>query len=178
MAGADKPSTHNQYGGRSMVSSLSRGQWHRPDWTSSSVDVLHVPLPLSASSRGRSAVMVRVTDVWRICRTETRRFAFRFLNHDKNWRRNLAITYAVSVWSMIGFVAYMQWQTKDTVVERPKTANVDFPDLEEDPSQRRKQKFEFSAVIDYKENHVPYTTRIYQYFMSTDKKSDGDSTKN
>ncbi|CAJ0920434.1 unnamed protein product [Ranitomeya imitator] len=122
--------------------------------------------------------MVRVTDVWRFYRTETRRLAFRFPDRGTNWRRNMAITYAVSVWSMIGFVAYMQWQKKDTVLEKPKTANEAFPDLEEDPTQKRKQKFEFSAVVEYKENHVPYTTRIYQYFTSNEKKSGSDATEN
>ncbi|XP_073529470.1 small integral membrane protein 26 [Phyllobates terribilis] len=123
--------------------------------------------------------MVRVTDVWRFYRTDTRHRAF-WLPGGRNWRRNLALTYAVSVWSMIGFVAYMQWRKKDTVtvVERPKTDNDAFADRDEDPLQRRKQKFEFSSVFEYKENPVPYTTRIYQYFTSNAKKSDSDSTEN
>ncbi|KAM4040761.1 uncharacterized protein ACNLHF_012029 [Anomaloglossus baeobatrachus] len=131
--------------------------------------------------RVKAAVMVRVTDVWRFSRTQvfqTRR-AFWLPEGNQDWRRRLALTYAVSVWSMIGFVTFMHWSTKDKPrVERPKTEDEDFMDLEEDASQKRKSRVTFSAIVEYKENHVPYTTRIYQYFTSNDKKSDSGSTEN
>lgn len=122
--------------------------------------------------------MVRVTNVLRFCKTEARRLAFWLPKGTGDWRRRMALTYAVSAWSMMGFVAYMQWQSKGTV----KSSKTDetLLDIEEnpDPSQERKQKISFSASIEYKENPVPYTTRIYQYFTSSNKPSDSGSTEN
>ncbi|KAM3929845.1 uncharacterized protein RB166_003587 [Leptodactylus fuscus] len=121
--------------------------------------------------------MMRLTGLLRFHKTDVRRLSFWYPRNKENWRQRLALTYAVSVWSMIGFVAYMQWQDKSLFGVSKKDEETE-TDLEEEPSQGRKQKITFSASVEYRENHVPYTTRIYKYFTSSNKTSDSGSKEN
>ncbi|XP_056419355.1 small integral membrane protein 26 [Hyla sarda] len=121
--------------------------------------------------------MVTLTHVLRFYRTEVRCLASWTPKPDQHWRRRLALTYAVSVWSMIGFVAFMQWRNKEPMGS-PKPDSESLMDIEEEPSEGRKQKFVFSSSIQYKENSIPYTERLYQYFTSSNKTSDSGSTEN
>ncbi|XP_071996744.1 small integral membrane protein 26 [Engystomops pustulosus] len=120
--------------------------------------------------------MVRLGHVLRIHTTEVRRLAFWRPTSGENWRSRMALTYALSVWSMIGFVAFMEWTKKDTF-QRPK-ADEEFPVIEDDPVEKRKQRFEISTSVKYRENQVPFSTKIYEYFTSSNKTSDSGSSEN
>ncbi|KAG9484237.1 hypothetical protein GDO78_009903 [Eleutherodactylus coqui] len=143
---------------------VGRGVSH---WTICSANDVSV---LWASS---GAVMVRLSSVLRFQKRKTSWLLAWLPENMENWRSRLALTYAMTVWSMIGFVAFMNFRTKDKNTAPP-TDEDPFLHPEADPFESR-QSVSSSIVMEYKPN--PVSTRLYQFFTPNNKTSDSQSTE-
>ncbi|KAJ8001877.1 hypothetical protein DPEC_G00173960 [Dallia pectoralis] len=77
------------------------------------------------------------------------------------WNVRVSMLYAFGIWTMLGTYGYYQYMGRNdekTVVEEKET----LPNPREVTIQRPHMK----TTIIYKENFVPYTTRIYNFLNS------------
>lgn len=78
------------------------------------------------------------------------------------WNKRMSVIYAIGVWSMLGSYGYYVYTRGD---EYPLKKS----DIEEQPPNPNEAVFETAhtkTTIVYKENFVPYSTRIVRLFKS------------
>ncbi|XP_035032621.2 small integral membrane protein 26 [Hippoglossus stenolepis] len=77
------------------------------------------------------------------------------------WNKRVSAVYAVGIWTMIGSYAYSKYtgRNEDKPAKREEK-------VEEDPKQVVYVTAHTKTIIVYKEDFVPYSTRIYNFIKS------------
>ncbi|XP_030052094.1 small integral membrane protein 26 [Microcaecilia unicolor] len=90
------------------------------------------------------------------------------------WNTRVSLVYAIGIWTMLGSFGYFQVKRKrenleaepDAVEAQGKTGALG-NDLPFQPTPEEKRTgFYMSQTVTYKENFVPYSTRIYNFISS------------
>ncbi|KAJ3614905.1 hypothetical protein NHX12_018474 [Muraenolepis orangiensis] len=76
------------------------------------------------------------------------------------WNNRAALLYAVGAWTMIGSVGYYSYKGYVTVNKNNKKEEVE----PENPNQLVYRTAHTRTVVVCKEDFVPYTTRVYNFF--------------
>ncbi|XP_053565280.1 small integral membrane protein 26 [Bombina bombina] len=84
------------------------------------------------------------------------------------WNKRFSLVYAFGVWSMIGTYALYHYKKKREKAAKIQEKGVE-EELQEDilplesKAEERKPGFHAGHSIAYKDNFVPYSTRIYNF---------------
>ncbi|XP_073708176.1 small integral membrane protein 26-like [Garra rufa] len=76
------------------------------------------------------------------------------------WNRNAALMYAVGVWTTIGY-AYYKYTIGDIKVEKKVVEEENNPNVKTHETKR------IQTTIIYKEDSVPHTTMLSNFYKST-----------
>ncbi|XP_068452545.1 small integral membrane protein 26-like [Clinocottus analis] len=79
------------------------------------------------------------------------------------WNKRVSIVYAVGIWTMVGSYAYISYFGRNDDTSVKKKEEVEEP---ENPNQVVHQTAHCKTVIVYREDFVPYTTRISNFLRS------------
>ncbi|XP_076871356.1 small integral membrane protein 26-like [Brachyhypopomus gauderio] len=84
------------------------------------------------------------------------------------WNKRASLLYAIGVWTALGSVGFYTYRHRND----PK---VEMPKEEEDarPNAKQFKSSYVSGTIVYKENFVPYSTRLLKFFGLTPDSSSG-----
>ncbi|XP_029920904.1 small integral membrane protein 26-like [Myripristis murdjan] len=80
------------------------------------------------------------------------------------WNTRVSILYAVGVWSMVGSYAYYRYHgyfDENTVKKEEEETTVPV-----NPREKVYETAHTKTIIVYKEDFVPYSTRIYNFIKS------------
>ncbi|KAF7664705.1 hypothetical protein LDENG_00168790 [Lucifuga dentata] len=92
------------------------------------------------------------------------------------WNTRVSIVYAAGVWTMIGSYAYYKYTGRYD--EKPKKKEEKEVKEPENPNEVVYETAHTKTIIIYKEDFVPFTTRIYNFIKSFSKDSGtGDDQK-
>ncbi|XP_060949567.1 small integral membrane protein 26-like [Limanda limanda] len=91
------------------------------------------------------------------------------------WNKRVSAVYALGIWTMIGSYAYYQYTSGDEDKPGKRKERVE---EQEDPNQVVYVTPHTKTVIVYKEDFVPYSTRILSFIKSfSGGPGTGDSDK-
>ncbi|XP_061833376.1 small integral membrane protein 26-like [Nerophis lumbriciformis] len=85
------------------------------------------------------------------------------LKNVKNWHKGLSAVYALGVWTMI--VSYGYYRYTGRLDDLPSQIEEESPD-KTNPKNVFHQTAHTKTIIIYKNDFVPYTTRIYNFVQS------------
>ncbi|XP_043912926.1 small integral membrane protein 26 [Protopterus annectens] len=81
------------------------------------------------------------------------------------WNMGVSLIYAVGIWTVIGTAGYVRMKRNpdsQTVKEQPSMTIASESSIEENQQKGSR----FKTTITYKENFVPYSTRLYNFVQS------------
>nr|XP_033793696.1 small integral membrane protein 26 [Geotrypetes seraphini] len=96
------------------------------------------------------------------------------------WNTRVSLIYAIGIWSMLGTFGYFQIKRKrenpeagpDAVEAQDKTEELE-NDIHFQPTpEEERTGFYMTQTVTYKENFVPYTTRLYNFISHLSNASD------
>ncbi|XP_043843968.1 small integral membrane protein 26 [Dromiciops gliroides] len=77
------------------------------------------------------------------------------------WHRRMSLIYLIGAWTTAGSILYSSWKRKQAL---DKEEPLKDEDSVEKPEPRR--GFYVETIVTYKENFVPFSTRLYNYWKS------------
>ncbi|XP_049576759.1 small integral membrane protein 26 [Syngnathus scovelli] len=84
----------------------------------------------------------------------------------KKWNRIVSTVYAFGVWTMIGSVGYLYYTGRFKNSADSTQNEKDKKELPKNLNEIEFQTAHSKTIIIYKNDFVPYTTRIYNFFQS------------
>ncbi|XP_036606939.1 small integral membrane protein 26 [Trichosurus vulpecula] len=89
------------------------------------------------------------------------------------WYRRMSLVYLIGAWTTVGSICLSRWKRRQPLAKEEALKDEDLAKEEsledkafsvEKPEARR--GFYVETIVTYKENFVPYTTRLYNYWKS------------
>ncbi|XP_072490652.1 small integral membrane protein 26 [Notamacropus eugenii] len=84
------------------------------------------------------------------------------------WYRRMSLVYLIGAWTTVGSIFLSAWKRKEALAkvdeDLAKEESLKDKDSAEKPEPKR--GFYVETIVTYKENFVPYTTRLYNYWKS------------
>uniref|UniRef100_A0A4X2K897 Small integral membrane protein 26 n=1 Tax=Vombatus ursinus TaxID=29139 RepID=A0A4X2K897_VOMUR len=88
------------------------------------------------------------------------------------WYRRMSLVYLVGTWTMLGSICLSSWKRKQPLAKEEALKDEDLAEEEElkdkDSVEKPEPKrgFYVETIVTYKENFVPYSTRLSNYWKS------------
>uniref|UniRef100_A0A8C9QMY7 Small integral membrane protein 26 n=1 Tax=Spermophilus dauricus TaxID=99837 RepID=A0A8C9QMY7_SPEDA len=101
------------------------------------------------------------------------------MNPERSWYRRMSMVYALGTWTLLGSAFYFCQKKKDcevwgrmgvTATDMRGFFDVSTSEIPESPKQ-----FYVETIVTYKEDFVPYTTKILKYLKSWTGSSGSES---
>ncbi|MEE6508016.1 hypothetical protein FKM82_018276 [Ascaphus truei] len=88
------------------------------------------------------------------------------VNEFMKWNIRVSAVYAIGIWGMIGSFGFFQlrkkWRGEASSPETDKEVIMDTPPPDPKPAEEKRGSY-VDHIIVYRENFVPYSTRIYNF---------------
>ncbi|XP_068931580.1 small integral membrane protein 26 [Petaurus breviceps papuanus] len=87
------------------------------------------------------------------------------------WYRRMSLVYLFGAWTTVGSICISAWKRKQARAKEEALKDQDLAKeeaLTEDSAEKPEPKrgFYVETIVTYKEDFVPYTTRLYNYWKS------------